>query len=87
MSFYYPSSATTLASPSVKQKEVSPVIDPLYKDIPIVMTVDQMAKILLIGRNAAYSLIRNGAVKSIKNGRNIRVTRGALIEYLNSAPV
>ena len=57
----------------------------IYSDIPAVMTVEQMAKVLQIGRNAAYDLIRTGAVKKIMNGRCIRVTRASLIEYLNTA--
>lgn len=74
-------------SPAAKQEKVTPVIEPLYKDVPIVMTVPQMARLLLIGRSAAYGLIHSGAIRSIKNGRSLRVTRGALIEYLNSASV
>ena len=72
--------------PVPTKTDTHPSDDSLYSEIPVVMTVDQMARILLIGRNAAYQLIRESAIKSIKNGRNIRVTRGALVDYLNSAP-
>lgn len=59
----------------------------LYQDIPVVMSVDQMAKILKIGKNAAYDLVHSGAVKTIRTGRVIRITRKSLVEYLCSAPI
>jgi len=51
--------------------------------IPIVMTVPEMAEILQIGRNAAYDLVKSGAVRSIRIGRNIRIPQAALLDYLN----
>ena len=50
--------------------------------IPLVMTVPEMAEILHIGRNAAYDLVKSGAVRSIRIGRNIRIPQAALMEYL-----
>ena len=51
--------------------------------IPLVMTVPEMAEILQIGRNAAYDLVKSGAVRSIRIGRNIRIPQAALLDYLN----
>ena len=53
-----------------------------YGDIPLIMTVEDLMPILLIGRNTAYELVRSGRIKSIRIGRQIRITRDALIEYL-----
>ena len=53
-----------------------------YGDIPLIMTVEDLMPILLIGRNTAYELVRSGEIKSIRVGRQIRITRDALIEYL-----
>lgn len=85
-SFNCQSMAVPRRPPVPTKAETQPSRDSLYSEIPVVMTVDQMARILLIGRNEAYQLIRESAIKSIKNGINIRVTRGALVDYLNSAP-
>ena len=53
-----------------------------YDDIPLIMTVEDLMPILLIGRNTAYELVRSGEIKSIRVGRQIRIPRDALIEFL-----
>ena len=53
-----------------------------YDDIPLIMTVEDLMPLLLIGRNTAYELVRSGEIKSIRIGRQIRITRDALIEFL-----
>ncbi len=53
--------------------------------IPIVLTVQDISKILFIGRNSAYRLIKEGQIKSFRIGTTIRVTRNALMEYLQQA--
>lgn len=50
-------------------------------DLPLVLTISDLAKILGIGRNTAYDLIRCGAIKSFRAGRQIRVSKSALLEY------
>ena len=40
--------------------------------------------ILGIGRNTAYELVRSGQIRSIKIGRQIRVPRGAVVEFLGA---
>ena len=55
-----------------------------YDDIPLIMTVEDLMPILLIGRNTAYELVRSGEIKSIRVGRQIRITRDALIEFLEN---
>lgn len=55
-----------------------------YSDIPPVMTVPEAAHILRIGRNAMYKLVSNGLVKSFQNGRIIRISRLALVNYIEA---
>lgn len=55
-----------------------------YSDIPLIMTVEDLMPILLVGRNTAYELVRSGEIKSIRVGRQIRITRDALIEFLEA---
>lgn len=54
------------------------------QELPLVLSVEEMAKILRIGRNTAYGLVQAGQVRSIRVGRVIRIPREALWEYLNS---
>lgn len=54
-----------------------------FEDFPQVMTVEELAAALRIGRNAAYQLVRDKAIRAIKVGRNIRIPRAALVEFLD----
>lgn len=54
------------------------------EELPLVLTVPQLADILHIGRNAAYDLVKSGAIRSIRIGRTIRIPKSALLEYLNT---
>ncbi len=51
-------------------------------DLPLVLTVSQLGAILQIGRNTSYALVQSGAIRSIRIGKNIRIPRDALMEYL-----
>ncbi len=50
-----------------------------YNDI---ITLDEMAEMLGIGRNHAYQLLKNNQVKSFKNGRSWKIPKLAVIEYI-----
>ena len=43
------------------------------KDIPMVFSVPELARILQIGRNSAYELVKSGQIRSIHIGKNIRI--------------
>lgn len=58
-----------------------------FNDLPLLLTVREVAKVLRIGRNAAYQLVKDGNVKSIHVGRSIRVPRNALIQYVESTQI
>ena len=55
-----------------------------YDDIPLIMKVEVLMPILLIGRNTAYELVRSGEIQSIRVGRQIRISRDALIAFLEN---
>ena len=52
-------------------------------DLPLVLTVSDVSKILGIGKNTAYDLIRSGAIKSVRVGRQIRVPKAAFLEFIS----
>ena len=52
-------------------------------DLPLVMKVEDLMPVLCIGRNTAYELVRSGQIRSIRVGRNIRVPKEAVAEYLS----
>ena len=51
-------------------------------ELPLALRVEDLMPILDIGRNSAYELIRCGKIRSIKIGRQIRVPRDAVIDFL-----
>ena len=51
-------------------------------DLPVALRVEELMPILGIGRNTAYELIRSGQIRSIRIGRQIRIPRDALLEFL-----
>ena len=53
-------------------------------NLPRVLTVPEMAKVLRIGRGSAYELVRIGAVPSIRVGRLVRIPRDGLLAWMES---
>lgn len=54
-----------------------------YANLPLILTVEQLAEVLSIGRNTAYDLVRSGQIRSVRVGRQIRIPRDALIDFLS----
>ena len=52
-------------------------------NLPLVLSVPELAAVLHIGRNAAYDLVNTGKIRSIRIGKNIRIPQSALLDYLN----
>ncbi len=48
------------------------------EELPLLLTVDEAAEVLRIGRNGAYAAVANGSLPSVRIGRTIRVPRDAL---------
>ena len=56
--------------------------DQLAVDVPLVLTIEQAAERLGVGRTVMYALVSSGAVESVKIGRLRRVPADALITFL-----
>ena len=54
-------------------------------DLPVTLRVEDLMPILGIGRNTAYELVRSGKLRSIRVGRQVRIPKTALIEFLEKA--
>lgn len=54
------------------------------EDLPLTLRVEDLMSILGIGRNTAYELIRCGAIRSIRVGKQLRIPKQAIIEYLST---
>lgn len=56
-----------------------------YDELPLTLRVEDLMPILGIGRNTAYELVRSGQIFSVKVGRQLRIPKQALIDYLSAA--
>lgn len=55
-----------------------------YEQLPLSLTVNELAQVLHIGRNLAYQLVNDGTIRSIHVGRSIRIPRTALMQFLEN---
>ena len=56
-----------------------------FRDLPDAMTATEAAQVLRVNVKTVYSQIRNGAIPAVRVGREYRIAKGALIDYLRSA--
>ena len=54
-----------------------------FDELPLTLRVEDLMPILDIGRNTAYELIRCGKIRSIRIGKQLRIPKQALIDYLS----
>lgn len=50
-----------------------------------IYTVLELSQVLRIGINAAYRLVQEGTIRSVRVGRIYRIPRSAVEDYLASA--
>ncbi len=53
-----------------------------FDDLPLTLRVEDLMPILGIGRNTAYELVRSGQIRSVRVGKQIRISKDAVVEYL-----
>ena len=53
-----------------------------YDELPLTLRVEDLTSILDIGRNTAYELVRCKKIRSIRIGKQLRIPKQALIDYL-----
>lgn len=53
-----------------------------FDELPLTLRVEDLMPILNIGRNTAYELVRSGQIRSIRIGRQLRIPKEAVQEYL-----
>lgn len=53
-------------------------------DIPEVLTVKDLAITLRVSLNTTYRLIRSGAIKTTRVGRQHRILKRSVLEYLQA---
>ena len=46
------------------------------------ITIDELCEALMIGKNAAYKLLRSGRIKSFRLGRKWKIPRDSILIYI-----
>ncbi|MEI3541407.1 MAG: helix-turn-helix domain-containing protein [Acutalibacteraceae bacterium] len=54
----------------------------MFTNYPDVVSINKLMLMLNIGKKAAYSLLQAGEIKSIRVGRQYRIPKRFIIEYL-----
>ena len=54
----------------------------IFKDYPDVVTVDHVQEMLHIGRNTAYSLLKDGTLKAFKNGTHYIIPKASVVNFV-----
>ena len=55
-----------------------------FDAMPLVLSVEDIADTLAIGRNKAYALVNTGAIKALKIGQHYRIPRDEFIEFVKN---
>lgn len=55
------------------------------ENCPPLMTVVELAKVLRVGKNTAYSLLSKHIIPSVKIGRQLRIYRDDVIVFLQDS--
>lgn len=59
------------------------VTEDIFDNYPDVLTFEQLREMLgNIGKTLAYTLLKNNEIESFKMGRNYRILKSKVIEYL-----
>lgn len=56
-----------------------------FDQLPLLLTVDDLSKVLDISKTNTYNLVRSDKLKVVKIGKQYRVPKEALIDYLRTA--
>lgn len=56
----------------------------MFRSFPDVVTVDELMRMLHIGRNAAYGLLKSGAIKTLRVGKRYIIPKICVISYISS---
>ena len=51
--------------------------------LPLTLRVEELMPIFGVGRTTAYELVRSGQIRSIRVGRQLRVPKDAVQDFLN----
>jgi excisionase family DNA binding protein len=55
-------------------------------DLPSVLKVAVVSRVLAIGRRQEYKLVSDGTIRSVRVGRSLRIPKTAVVAFLEGDP-
>lgn len=56
-----------------------------FDELPLLLRVEDLMPILSVGRNTAYELVRTEQIFSIRIGRQLRIPKQSVMDFINSS--
>ena len=56
-----------------------------FDELPMFLTPTQVSKVLNLGKNNTYDLLRCGQIRNSRIGHQIRISKAALLEFLQKS--
>lgn len=56
-----------------------------FEELPDVLTAEEVARVLRLGRNTVYDCLRSGEIPSVRIGRRLLIPKAALLQMLHQA--
>lgn len=56
-----------------------------FEEYPDIVTPDDIQKMLRIGRNSVYDLLKQGKIKSLRVGKKYLIPKTSVINFLQTA--
>lgn len=60
------------------------IFSDMFKEYPDVVTIDQLMRMLNIGKNKAYELIKNKTIQTVRIGKKYIIPKVAVIQFLSN---
>ena len=57
----------------------------MFQSTDDLLTVEETAELLRMGRGAIYPLLASGQLKAFRNGRVWRIPKDAVVQYIQTA--
>lgn len=54
------------------------------EELPLMLDIKDVARILGVGKNLAYSLVNSGEIKALRVGTRIRIPKQSLVDYISN---
>lgn len=58
------------------------ITNSIFQTYDEILTINELAEALKVGSTQAYKLVRSGKIKAFKSGKDWKISKVALIEYV-----